>query len=48
MIIEEDKLKEQLFQVFCNLSETDFASQCLALLQAQASKIDSDRLLIYA
>ena len=42
-----DKLREQLFEVFCSLYETDFAPQCLALLKAQASKIDSDRLLIY-
>ncbi|CAD5968990.1 HEAT repeat domain-containing protein [Planktothrix agardhii] len=42
-----DKLKEQLFKVFCSLYETDFAPQCLALLKAQVNQINSDRLLTY-
>ncbi|WP_043936858.1 NACHT domain-containing protein [Planktothrix rubescens] len=42
-----NKLRYQLFKVFCSLYETDFAPQCLALLKAQASKINSDRLLTY-
>ncbi|MGB5770860.1 MAG: NACHT domain-containing protein, partial [Crocosphaera sp.] len=42
-----DKLREQLFKLFCSLYETDFAPQCLALLKAEASKIDADRLLKY-
>ncbi|CAD5978508.1 Putative NACHT family NTPase [Planktothrix rubescens] len=42
-----NKLKKQLLKVFCSLYETDFAPQCLALLKAQASKVNSDRLLTY-
>ncbi|MCF3597073.1 HEAT repeat domain-containing protein [Planktothrix agardhii 1032] len=42
-----NKLNEQLFKVFCSLYETDFAPQCLELLKAQASKINSYTLLMY-
>ncbi|HAC63538.1 MAG TPA: signal transduction protein, partial [Cyanothece sp. UBA12306] len=41
------KISEQLFDVFCSLYETDFAPQCLALLQAEGSKINGNRLLEY-
>ena len=37
----------KLYEIFCSLYETDFAPQCLSLLKAQTSKIDSERLLIY-
>jgi HEAT repeat protein/energy-coupling factor transporter ATP-binding protein EcfA2 len=41
-------LNVKLYEIFCSLYETDFAPQCLSLLKAQTSKIDSERLLIYS
>ena len=43
----ESKQNQKLADVFRSLYETDFTSQCLALLKAKTGKINSERLLIY-
>ncbi len=44
---QTSKLSQKLSEVFCSLYETDFAPQCLAILKAQAIKINPERLFIY-
>ena len=44
---QENKLRQKISEVFCSLYKTDFTPQCLALLKAQISKVNSERLLIY-
>jgi hypothetical protein len=44
---ESKRLIQRLYGIFFSLYETDFAPQCLSLLKAQTSKINSERLLMY-
>ncbi|MGC9524311.1 MAG: HEAT repeat domain-containing protein [Limnospira sp.] len=41
------KVREQVFQVLCSFSETDFQEQALELLKARSESIEEDRLRKY-
>ncbi|MHC5746492.1 MAG: NACHT domain-containing protein, partial [Nostoc sp.] len=42
-----EKVKSQVFQILCNLNETQFQAQALQLLKASADLIDKERLREY-
>ncbi|MEH1951738.1 MAG: HEAT repeat domain-containing protein [Nostoc sp.] len=42
-----EKVKSQVFQIICNLNETQFQAQALQLLKASADLIDKERLREY-
>ncbi|NEP81606.1 MAG: signal transduction protein [Okeania sp. SIO3B3] len=42
-----EKVREQVYQIFCSLYETDFEGQALEMLKKRADLIDEERLLEY-